>query len=122
MTVPRENRRKVSRSSLPSPLMQVNAGCRNGHPYREVRNLLGRDVARINCIADRDELEETGTPKSPQLPLCLADEIGATHGVAVTPAIRESAASKFAPPKKPCHERRPALASRVRACAICGNS
>jgi hypothetical protein len=63
-----------------------------------------------------------GTPKSPQLPLCLAAEIGATHGVVIITAIRVSVASPFSTPEKRCHKRGPALASRVRACTLCGNS
>ena len=65
--------------------MQVNAG--RAPPIGKSENLLVRHAAQINCSADRDELEGIGTPKSPQLPLCLADEIGATRGVAVTPVI-----------------------------------
>ena len=59
-------------------MTQGNPGTRTGYPLSGTsEKLLVRKTTWINCTVDRHELEGIGTPKSPQLPLCLADEIGA---------------------------------------------
>jgi hypothetical protein len=58
-----------------------------------IRKLLVSYFRPDQLQLDHEEFVEIGIENRHSFRLVIADETGATHGVAVTPAIRESAAT-----------------------------